>query len=135
MTATQIPPNSAGRSASRAPAVPDTSAQGGRDRRVRVVARLPPEVKQRAEYWASKRGFSSVNEYVAEAVSEQIRRENFDYDLPTLEIARLNELTDHITALSANCANLERVVLSGFDTLIQLTRGDNYLLDDESGES
>lgn len=107
----------------------------GNDRRERVFFRLSSDEKQRVEYWAEKRGFSSVNEYVAEAVAEQIRRENLDYDLPTLEIARLNELIDHISALSTNSANLERVVTKGFDSLIGLTRGDEtYLLDDEDGE-
>ncbi|MGW3199139.1 hypothetical protein ACWDBD_32150 [Streptomyces sp. NPDC001118] len=99
-----------------------------------MFVRLDPDDKQRAEYWADKRGFSSVNEYVAEAVVEKIRRENLDYDLPTLEIARLNELVDQVAALAKNSANLERVVTTGFDSLIGLTRGDNYLLDDEDGE-
>ncbi|WP_434598222.1 hypothetical protein [Streptomyces sp. A5-4] len=99
-----------------------------------MFVRLSSDDKQRAEYWADKRGFSSVNEYVAEAVVEKIRRENLDYDLPTLEIARLNELVDQVAALAKNSANLERVVTTGFDSLIGLTRGDNYLLDDEDGE-
>ncbi|KOT47137.1 membrane protein [Streptomyces rimosus subsp. rimosus] len=99
-----------------------------------MFVRLSSDDKQRAEYWADKRGFSSVNEYVAEAVAEKIRRENLDYDLPTLEIARLNELVDHVAALAKNSANLERVVTAGFDSLIGLTRGDNYLLDEEDGE-
>lgn len=107
----------------------------GSDRRERVFIRLSADEKQRAEYWADKRGFESFNDYVAEAVAEQVRRENLDYDLPTLEIARLNELIDQIKALSTNNANLERVVTSGFESLIGLTRGDNYLLDDsEDGE-
>lgn len=99
-----------------------------------MFVRLSSDDKQRAEYWADKRGFSSVNEYVAEAVVEKIRRENLDYDLPTLEIARLNELVDQVAALAKNSANLERVVTMGFDSLIGLTRGDSYLLDDEDGE-
>lgn len=103
-------------------------------KRSELRVRLPEADRQRAMYWAEKRGFSSVNEYVAEAVSEQIRRENLDYDLPTLEIARLNQLIDEVKALSTNQANLERVMTSGFDSLIGLTRGDNYLLDEEDGE-
>ncbi|KAB7835729.1 hypothetical protein [Streptomyces mobaraensis] len=99
-----------------------------------MFVRLSSDDKQRAEYWADKRGFSSVNEYVVEAVVEKIRRENLDYDLPTLEIARLNQLVDQVAALAMNSANLERVVTTGFDSLIGLTRGDNYLLDDEHGE-
>ncbi|MYR58404.1 hypothetical protein GTY54_19900 [Streptomyces sp. SID625] len=112
---------------------PDTT-RGRSSGRQGMFVRLSLDDKQRAEYWADKRGFSSVNEYVAEAVAEKIRRENLDYDLPTLEIARLNELVDQVAALSKNSANLERVVITGFDSLIGLTRGDNYLLDDEDGE-
>ncbi len=104
------------------------------DRRERVFIRLSADEKQRAEYWAAKRGFSSFNEYVAEALAEQIRRENLDYDLPTLETARLNELIDQMKAMSTNVANLERVTTQGFDSLIGLTRGDSYLLDDENGD-
>lgn len=110
-----------------------TQSSSGSSRQGMFV-RLDPDDKQRVQYWAVKRGFSSVNEYVAEAVVEKIRRENLDYDLPTLEIARLNELVDQIAALAKNSANLERVVTTGFDSLIGLTRGDNYLLNDEDGE-
>ncbi|MFC9755215.1 hypothetical protein [Streptomyces sp. NPDC056921] len=113
---------------------PTGATQNGGDRRPGMFVRLDPDDKQRAKYWADKRGYSSVNEYVAEAVVEKIRRENLDYDLPTLEIARLNELIDQVKALSTNNANLERVVTQGFDSLIGLTRGDNYLLDNEDGE-
>ncbi|MFD4574720.1 hypothetical protein ACFWNK_21860 [Streptomyces sp. NPDC058417] len=117
------------------PSVRDTkkgSTQSSSGRQGMFI-RLNAVDKQRAEYWADKRGFSSLNEYVAEAVAEKIRRENLDYDLPTLEIARLNELVDQTAALAKNTANLERVVTMGFDSLIGLTRGDNYLLDDEDG--
>ncbi|PUB32552.1 hypothetical protein C8K30_1011078 [Promicromonospora sp. AC04] len=104
------------------------------DKRAGMFIRVSSDDKQRAKYWADKRGFASVNEYAAEALAEQVRRENLDYDLPTLEIARLNELVDQVKALSTNQANLERVVTQGLDSLIGLTRGDNYLLDDEDGE-
>jgi hypothetical protein len=90
--------------------------------------------KERAKYWATKHGFASVNDYVAEAVVEKIQRENLDYDLPTLEIARLNQLVDELKALSTNQANLERVITQGFDSIVSLTRGDSYLLDPEDGE-
>ena len=99
----------------------------------RTVIRLHPDVRQRVEYWASKQQIS-VNEYINQAVEDAIRRENQDYDLPTLEIARLNQLVAEVSALSQNAANLERVITSGFDSLVGLTRGDNYLLDDENGE-
>lgn len=101
-----------------------------REQRTGVFVRLSADDKERARYWADKRGFPSLGEYVGAAVAEKIARENRDYDLPTLEIARLNQLVDEIKSLSVNVANLERVTTSGFDSLIGLTRGDNYLLDD-----
>ncbi|UJW28794.1 hypothetical protein L3Q67_26400 [Saccharothrix sp. AJ9571] len=134
MTAEQEPEQVVGRRASRPRSRQIGAGQDASERRERVVLRLSPVVKQRAVYWAQKRGFSSVNEYVSEAVAEQIRRENLDYDLPTLEIARLNELIGQVADLSRNNANLERVVTQGFDSLIGLTRGDNYLLDDGDKE-
>lgn len=102
-------------------------------KRVRKAIRLHPDTSERADYWAKKRGLTE-NEYMALAVEEKIARENGDYDLPTLEIQRLNQLIDEIKALSTNSANLERVVATGFDTLLGLTRGDSYLLDEENGE-
>ncbi|MFJ2662619.1 hypothetical protein [Arthrobacter koreensis] len=101
--------------------------------RVRVPVRLHPDTKERAKYWAAKANVS-VNEYMAEAVEEKIRRENGDYDLPTLEIARLGQLIDELRSLSVNTANLEVSVMQMFDSLMGLTRGDNYLLDAENGE-
>jgi hypothetical protein len=108
--------------------------QSGNDRRERVFTRLSKDEKQRAEYWAQRRGFPSVNEYVAEAVAEKIRRENLDFDIPDILTARINQVVDELKAVSTNVANLERVSTMGFDSLIGLTRGDNYLLDNEDGE-
>ena len=64
---------------------------------------------------------------VCAAVEEAIRRENRDYDLPTLETARLAQLVDAIGAMSANLRNLEHIVVDGFDQFVRLTRGENYL--------
>lgn len=101
--------------------------------RIRKTMRLHPDTVQRADYWRKKSDLSE-SEFYALAVEEKIARMNGDYDLPTLEIQRLNQLTDEIKALSTNAANLEVVVTKGFDSLIGLTRGDSYLLDEESGE-
>lgn len=101
--------------------------------RVRKPVRLHPDTAQRVTYWSKKRELSE-NEYIVLAVEEKIARENGDYELPTLEQYRMNQLIDEIRALSANSANLERVVVSGFDSLVGLTRGDSYLLDEENGE-
>lgn len=101
--------------------------------RVRKAIRLHPDTAQRVGYWSAQRGLSE-NEYLVLAIEEKIARENGNYDLPTLEQHRLNQLVDEIRSLSTNTANLERVVTSGFDSLLGLTRGDSYLLDEENGE-
>ncbi|MDP9903215.1 hypothetical protein [Arthrobacter bambusae] len=98
-----------------------------------VKIRVHPDVHERTKYWAQRHGLSA-NEYMALAVEEKIARENGDYDLPALEIQRMNQLIDQMVAMSSNVQNLETVVVSGFDSLLGLTRGDsNYLLD-EDGE-
>ena len=94
----------------------------------RVTATITNDEYERLKYWADSHGLS-VNEYLREAIELAIRRENQDYDLPTLEIARLNQLVHNMTALSTNVHNLESVVVSGFDSLLSITRGDNYLLE------
>lgn len=111
-------------------------AKAGRDgQRERVGIRLSSTDRERAAYWADKRGYPSVNEYIAEAVADKVRRENLDFDMPDLLIARINQLIDENRALSTNVANLERVITSGLDSLIGLTRGENYLSDQyEDGE-
>lgn len=99
----------------------------------RVTVTLSEEKFQQLKYWAARRE-RSINEYLGDAIELAIRHENGDYDLPKLEIQRLNQLVDVVTTLSSNVHSLEGVVISGFDSLLGLTRGDNYLLESEDGE-
>lgn len=99
----------------------------------RITLRLHPDAKARVAYWADSQGVS-VNEFIVDAIDAAIRRMNSDYDLPTLEIARLAQLLDETKALTLNVANLERVITQMADSLLNMTRGDNYLLDTEDGE-
>lgn len=99
----------------------------------RLTLRLTDEEFKLLEYWAARREMS-INEYMIESLSHMIKRENGDYDLPTAEIARLNQLIEVVMSLSSNVKSLENVTVSGFDSLLGLTRGDNYLLEHEDGE-
>ena len=56
--------------------------------------------------------------------------ENQDYPLPTIEAARLAQLVDIVGGLKADISNIHKVVDSGFNSLLTLTKGDNYLLDE-----
>lgn len=99
----------------------------------RLTLRINEDDYQRLQYWAARRGISA-NDYMIEALYAQIRRENGDYDIPVAEVARLNQLVDLVTGLSSNIKSLENVTISGFDSLLGLTRGDNYLLEQEDGD-
>lgn len=95
----------------------------------RMTLRLDDAEYETVRFWAAKLGISE-NEFVSEAIGLKIRHVNGDYDLPTAEIQRLNQLIDLIGSLASNISNLEDVTVNGFNSLISLTRGDNYLLDD-----
>lgn len=112
--------------------MPQTKSDGTKDR-FRFTASVDSDTYETVNYWAKKKGIT-VNELLREAIELYIAHQNKDYDLPTLEIQRLNQLIDTISVLSSNVNSLEKVTVSGFDSLISLTRGDNYLLDDDDGE-
>jgi predicted DNA-binding protein len=101
--------------------------------RLAVKIRLHTDTKERAGYWAAKAGLSA-NEYMAEAVEEKIARESGDYDVPSFMDKRFSQIIDELKALSTNVASLEVVTVAGNDTIMNLTRGDSYLLDDDDGE-
>lgn len=99
----------------------------------RVTATITEDTYQRLCYWAEKNGIS-INQYLNEAIDMKIAYENKDYPLTTLEQARLNQLIDGQAVLSSNIKSLESVILSNFEALLGLTRGDNYLFEHEDGE-
>lgn len=99
----------------------------------RTHVRIPEDTMERLRYWAVRREMS-VNEYINEAIEAQIRKENGDVDVPNVLTCRVNQLVDIVTELSSNIKSLEDVTVSGFDSLLGLTRGDNYLLEHEDGD-
>lgn len=99
----------------------------------RVTVTLSSDEYQQLQYWANKKEMS-VNDFLRMAIQFRIAWENRDYDLAPLEVQRMNQLVDVVVAMSQNVKNLESVLVSGFDSLLGLTRGDNYLLEEESGD-
>lgn len=104
----------------------DAMAQG-----VRHTLRVNSDTQMQLLHWSKKTGMS-INEFIIEAIDLKIAYENGDYDLPRAEIQRLNQLIDLIGSLAKNSTNLERVVVSGFDSLIGIARGDNSYLGEEA---
>ena len=98
---------------------------------VAMTIRLHPDLMRNVEYWAARKEMSK-NEYICWAVEHAIAWENRDYDLPTAEVQRLNQLVDVIESLSSNVKSLEDMTQAGFDSLLGLTRGVNYLLEEDA---
>lgn len=88
---------------------------------------------QKLKYWADKEGVS-VNEFIILMLEQWVDIKNGNYELPTLEVQRLNQLIEAHSVMARDLQSLTSVVVSGFDSLLSLTRGDNYLLQDEDGE-
>lgn len=100
----------------------------------RVSTTLDDKAYEQIKYWADRREMS-INDYLAEALLFRIAWENGDYKIPTAEQARQNQIIDLLTVLSRNVQSVEQTVVHGFDSLLGLTRGDNYLIDTaEDGE-
>lgn len=100
----------------------------------RVTLRFDEDTVAMIKHWAKKEGMD-FNEFVRDAVEFRIKWLLKDYPIPAMEIQRLNQLVDGIAALSSNVHSLEGVVTSGFDSLLGLTRGDNYLLEADGGDA
>lgn len=103
----------------------------------RVSFFATPDEYNQLQYFISQhpQKWPGASDFISAATVHYIGFLNQDYDLPALEIQRLNQLIDTITVLSSNVGSLQDVVTHGFDSLWQLTRGSNYLLEiDDSGE-
>lgn len=94
----------------------------------RLTVRLSDNEFDRLSYWAGKANLS-INEFILLMLDRWVDIENGNYQLPTLEAARLNQLIDVVIGLSNNIQTLETISINGFDSLLKLTKGDNYLLE------
>ena len=100
---------------------------------VRISLRIDADTHERLKYWSARKQVS-LNTYIMDAIDLMIAYENGDYDLPTAEIQRVNQLIDVVQSLVSSVDNLQNVTINGFDALVGITRGDNYLLKEEDGE-
>lgn len=97
----------------------------------RITATVDQDVYDKLLYIADKKGIS-ISDVLRDAIDLEIRYENEDYyPLAKLEAERINQLVDHISILSSNIKNLENLTIEGFSSLINITRGDNYLFEEE----
>ena len=95
--------------------------------------RMYPDEFNRLVYWSERHGMDRT-EFLVAAMDHYIKWLNQDYDLPTAEIQRLNQMIDAVQNMAINQANLQSTVTNGFDAMLGIIRGDNYLVEKEEGE-
>lgn len=98
----------------------------------RLNARMYEDDFDHIVYWSEKFEMDRT-EFLVEATRHYVRWRNGDYDLPTAEAQRLNQLVDVVQNLAVTTANLQETTVSGFDAMLGVMRGDNYLIDEEDG--
>lgn len=99
----------------------------------RISMRMYPKDFEVLDHWSKRHGMDRT-EFLVTAMYHYIKWCNQDYDLPTAEIQRLNQLTDAVNNLAASQAAMQQTVVQGFDTLIGMSHGPNYLVEDEKGD-
>ena len=99
----------------------------------RVTATVDLKTFERLNFWADAEGVS-INQFLNEAIDLAIDFKNHRYPMTTIMEARVNQLVDAVERNTSELRALSRTAVSGFESLVGLTRGDNYLLENESGE-
>lgn len=99
----------------------------------RLTVRLDDKTMEQVKYWADKKG-CSTNDFVIDSIIANIARLNGDFTDPAPLLVVMNQLVDRVGALDSDISSLRSITTSGFDSVIGLARGDNYLSDDNDGE-
>lgn len=80
-----------------------------------ITIRLDQATADKCDYWYKKQGFTSRTAFVKAAIERYIAFANGDYQLPSAEVARLNQL---ISAQKGTAAELQSLRKS-FDKATQ----------------
>lgn len=100
----------------------------------RTELRMDPKLFLSVRAAADRDGLS-VNEWMAQAADHYLHWQLSDYDVPTAEVQRLNQLTDMVTSLVTTQRGLNQIISDGFSGLYGLMHGGNYLMNDTTPSS
>lgn len=102
---------------------------------IRPSFRIDESVYVKAQYWADRAGLS-VNQYMVNAVEESIARDSGAKPREvSMLTSQMNQVIDHQQELSSSVDNLYSMLSNALRSFVAMTRGDNYLIDDdEDGE-
>lgn len=96
----------------------------------RMELRIDDELYDQFKHFAEKQG-TSVNQCMQDAMSWYMKYVYRDYDLPTAETVRLNQICEAVEGLQAIVANNTEQTKLGFKSVLGVMRGSSYLESDE----
>lgn len=101
------------------------------DKPKRLSGRITPEEDELLTYYANKFGVSKVD-FLMFALSHTVKWINQDYDLPTAEIKRLNQLIDSQDKVVKEVEQLQSIMLNSFNAMFGFMKGSSPLeIDDD----
>lgn len=86
-----------------------------------ITVRLDQETTDKCDYWYRKQGFRSRTAFVKAAIDRYIALANGDYQLPSAEIARINQLVLGQQALVEEVQNLGKSLDKATNVFLNLT--------------
>lgn len=95
----------------------------------RVYVKLDEREYAELMHWANARDVS-MQEYLLEAIKYKMAYDAGDVDVPDALVQRVAQLVESEIELRSEFNNLRELIVSSMRSLLALTRGDNYLLDD-----
>ena len=93
--------------------------------KVKIYVDLDRDVADLADYWQRKKNFASRKDFITAAIKLYIAIQNQDYDLPTMEIARINQIVETLRNQTDELHALRKAVNNGFSTILDLTNEDD----------
>lgn len=76
------------------------------------------------DYWKHKNNFASRKDLLCAALNQYIAIQNQDYDLPTIEVARINQIIEVLHNQTDELHALRKAVNNGFSTVLDLSDED-----------
>jgi hypothetical protein len=99
----------------------------------RVSTTLDFDTHSALAAWSQKLGITQ-NDFLKDAVVYYNKYCNKDFDIPDLLTQRMNQVVDGMNVLSSNLQAVMDTMNIGFDSIVSLARGDNYLLEPDDGK-
>lgn len=97
---------------------------------LRVDADLYEEFRHFAETQQT-----SINQAMMDAMKWYMNYVYHDYDLPTAEVERLNQLIVSQEGLSESVRSMQRTMINGFRAILGVMHGSSYLESDETHDN